>query len=331
MSDLPPADWYIDPEDDRQYRYWDGESWTEHRAPRRLDNKPRPTGKLIGDSVSMIRRRWRVYAVVIAVGAVVAAAVTELGYRAWISAVDTTLGGELDEIINRVTSPGFDPTAQESQDYFSSISFDPSIGTLGWVVLGLLLVVTASALGTAAVARAAVVDLRGRTPDPGDALRGGLGRLGRVVGVWLQILAAIVALGMVVVVAAFVSLLLAFPLGLAALALIVAAFPVMSMAVVTAAVGPKTPSLRYAYSLVKGTYWPAFGRLLVMALLAGAFGLAIGMAILAISPGNALDPIRGSLIANLVSYALNAAIGLVATIPSVLIYRDLGGDTPTDP
>lgn len=330
MSDLPPADWYNDPEDDRRYRYWDGESWTEHRAPRHLDNKPRPTGELIRDTASMIRRHWRVYAVVIAVGAVVAAAVTELGYRAWISAVDTTLGGELDEIINRVTSPGFDPATQESRDYFSSISFDPSIGALGWVVLGLLLAATASAFGTASMARAAVTDLRGRTPDPGDALRGGLGRLGRVVGVWLQILAAIVAMGAVVVVAAFVSPLLAFPLGLAALVLIVAAIPVMSMAGVTAAVGPRTPSLRYAYSLVKGAYWPAFGRLLVMALLAGAFGLAVGMAVLAISPGNALDPIRGSLIANLVSYTLNAAIGLTATIPSVLVYRDLGGDTPTN-
>ncbi|MYI15810.1 MAG: DUF2510 domain-containing protein, partial [Acidimicrobiaceae bacterium] len=30
MSDLPPADWYTDPEDESQYRYWDGSSWTEH-------------------------------------------------------------------------------------------------------------------------------------------------------------------------------------------------------------------------------------------------------------------------------------------------------------
>lgn len=33
MSDLPPANWYPDPEDPSQQRYWDGTQWTEHRAP----------------------------------------------------------------------------------------------------------------------------------------------------------------------------------------------------------------------------------------------------------------------------------------------------------
>lgn len=30
---LPPADWYPDPDDASQLRYWDGELWTEHRHP----------------------------------------------------------------------------------------------------------------------------------------------------------------------------------------------------------------------------------------------------------------------------------------------------------
>ena len=33
-SELPPADWYPDPDDATQYRFWDGSSWTEHVAPR---------------------------------------------------------------------------------------------------------------------------------------------------------------------------------------------------------------------------------------------------------------------------------------------------------
>ena len=33
MSELPPANWYPDPEDPGQQRYWDGAQWTEHRAP----------------------------------------------------------------------------------------------------------------------------------------------------------------------------------------------------------------------------------------------------------------------------------------------------------
>ncbi len=33
MSDTPQAGWYPDPEDSTQQRYWDGQQWTDHRAP----------------------------------------------------------------------------------------------------------------------------------------------------------------------------------------------------------------------------------------------------------------------------------------------------------
>ena len=33
MSTTPPAGWYPDPEDAAQVRYWDGQQWTDHRAP----------------------------------------------------------------------------------------------------------------------------------------------------------------------------------------------------------------------------------------------------------------------------------------------------------
>ncbi len=29
----PPAGWYLDPEDERCQRWWDGTAWTEHRTP----------------------------------------------------------------------------------------------------------------------------------------------------------------------------------------------------------------------------------------------------------------------------------------------------------
>ena len=331
MSDLPPADWYPDPNDDRQYRYWDGESWTEHYAPRRIGNKPRPTGELINNSVAMLRRHWRVYVAVAAVSAVIAAIVAELGTRAWIDAIDRALGGELQEILNRVTSPDFDPTTQETEDYFSSISFDPGLGALGRAALGLLLMGAAPLLGIASVARAAVADLRGRTPTTSDALVGGLGRLGRLFGVVLQIWAAFAVVGIVVAVSAFLSILLTIPLGLAALVLGVASFPVLGLAGTTAAIGPKKPSLRYTFSLVKAAYWPAFGRLLVITLLAVVVVLAISMPFALISPRGELIPTGGWLIVSMVGDALVTAVALTATIPSVLVYRDLGGEIAPDP
>lgn len=34
MSELPPAGWHTDPDDPAQYRYWDGQTWTDDRSPR---------------------------------------------------------------------------------------------------------------------------------------------------------------------------------------------------------------------------------------------------------------------------------------------------------
>jgi hypothetical protein len=34
MSMHPPAGWFPDPQDQDQFRYWDGNGWTEHQAPR---------------------------------------------------------------------------------------------------------------------------------------------------------------------------------------------------------------------------------------------------------------------------------------------------------
>lgn len=44
MSDRPPAGWNTDPDDPSQYRYWDGDNWTEHRAPKDLEKPPPPGG-----------------------------------------------------------------------------------------------------------------------------------------------------------------------------------------------------------------------------------------------------------------------------------------------
>jgi hypothetical protein len=45
-----PADWYVNPEDPSQWRYWDGEAWTDHTAPRVKDEVPSPSGGSEPDS-----------------------------------------------------------------------------------------------------------------------------------------------------------------------------------------------------------------------------------------------------------------------------------------
>ena len=50
MSELPPADWYPDPEDPGQQRYWDGGQWTEHRAPAAASSQPAEPAAPYGSS-----------------------------------------------------------------------------------------------------------------------------------------------------------------------------------------------------------------------------------------------------------------------------------------
>ena len=40
----PPGNWYPDPHDASQLRYWDGQQWTEHRAPVQQAAQPSQTG-----------------------------------------------------------------------------------------------------------------------------------------------------------------------------------------------------------------------------------------------------------------------------------------------
>ena len=55
MSDLPPANWYPDPEVPGQQRYWDGTQWTEHRAAM---GPHQPTGAAPGTDVTAPQHAW---------------------------------------------------------------------------------------------------------------------------------------------------------------------------------------------------------------------------------------------------------------------------------
>ena len=58
-----PADWYPDPNDARQLRYWDGSAWTAHVAA--VPVPARPTGPTTPDGEPLAGWWWRVLAYVI--------------------------------------------------------------------------------------------------------------------------------------------------------------------------------------------------------------------------------------------------------------------------
>ena len=58
-----PADWYPDPNDDRQLRYWDGSAWTAHVAAAPVP--ARPTGPTTPDGEPLAGWWWRVLSYVI--------------------------------------------------------------------------------------------------------------------------------------------------------------------------------------------------------------------------------------------------------------------------
>lgn len=55
MSDLPPPNWYPDPEVAGQQRYWDGGRWTEHRAPM---GTSAPTAGAPGQDTTAPQPQW---------------------------------------------------------------------------------------------------------------------------------------------------------------------------------------------------------------------------------------------------------------------------------
>jgi hypothetical protein len=58
-----PADWYPDPNDARQLRYWDGSAWTAHVAAALVPALP--TGPTTPDGEPLAGWWWRVLAYVI--------------------------------------------------------------------------------------------------------------------------------------------------------------------------------------------------------------------------------------------------------------------------
>jgi hypothetical protein len=328
VSDLPPPDWYTDPEDESRYRYWDGSTWTEHRAPRHsqpdgeTESGPgqlRRPGRLLADTFSMTRRRWRNC---VAAGLVYLAAQVAMVVLLLIAG-DDILMGELGELWDRVTDPNFDPEAPEQTAYFESLEVDLSLVNFVPIVLGIGAVWVASNVLQAAVTRVALSDLRGRTLTASDALRQALRRVPRLMGLQLQVTAIFLIAVAAVIVGGVLAPVLLIPLIPTFIVAAVYFTVVMSLAYAYASVGPTTPSLAYGARLVRGRFWGTLGRVLLIFAVLTAITLAVGL-VFTLAGSSALT---FQLVSQLVQTVAGTAITVAGMIAVAIIYHDLEGES----
>ena len=326
---MPPADWYTDPDDESQYRYWDGSAWTEHRAPRHTDPAEDPGAapggmrgplRLIADMFSLTGRRWRGCAAVALIYIVseVAAVVLVI-----VSANDILMG-EHGEIWDRVSEPGVDLTEPEHEAYFQSLEFDLSPINFVPLLVGLLALWVASNVICAAVTQIALSDLRDRALTTSDALRQALRRVPRLMGLDLQIMAIFLGAVIATVFAGIGAPPLLIPLIPAFIVGAVYAFVVTPMAYAVASAGPRTWSLPYGARLVRGRFWKTLGRLLLIFLVLIAVSLPVGLVFTAAgaSAGPAFE-----LVSQLVQTVVGAGLAVLGLVAAAILYHDLGGES----
>ncbi|MXW61321.1 MAG: DUF2510 domain-containing protein [Acidimicrobiaceae bacterium] len=322
VPDLPPPNWYTDPDDESQYRYWDGSVWTDHRAPRLAEeagSRLRPAGDVLRGSFSLMRRQRSGSAVAI-VAWVLSYAVVVLSF---LFSADDILMGELGEIWSRVSEPGFDATTADNEAYFESLEFNFTVQNLAVLVVGLLISWIAGLFASATVSILAVSDLRGLRLRMSEVLRRALTKVPRLVGVNFQVLMiGLVALAVIVVpsLVAPALLLLLIPFFIAFFFL---SMTVVSLAYIFAAVGPAGSSLRYAFRLVRGRFWGVLGRMLLVLLVAMAVsfvtGMVVGLATAALGAFWWVSQVANSLV--------SFFFAVLITIATAIIYHDLGGES----
>ena len=328
VSDLPPPDWYTDPEDESQYRYWDGATWTEHRAPRhgRPDGETesgpgqlRRPGRLLADTFAISGRRWRscaTAALIYLAGQVAMVVLLIIG-------ANDLLRGELGEIWDRVSDPDFDPQAPEQTAYFESLSLDLSPVNFLPILLGVLAVWVASNVLQAAVTLVALGDLRDRTLTASDALRHALRRVPRLLGLDLQVGAIFLVAVIAVVIGGVLTPLLLIPLIPAFIVGAVYFLVMTPLAYAFASVGPAAPSLRYGIRLMRGRFWGTLGRMLIVFVVLMAATMAVGL-VFTLAGSSTLT---FQLVSQLVQTVVGTAITVVGLVAIAIIYHDLGGES----
>ncbi len=364
-TSLPPAAWHTDPEDETQYRYWDGTAWTEHRAPRYAkasatapdfgtmpsNSVPPSTADSANDSTFSAQVTSAPVAPVgnkqlrgigellgyafqtlgakwssLLVGALVAL----VGWAAFFVGAVWTLSllfkGEFGEVVDRATEPGFDAEDPVHEAYFDSLEFDFSFEVWVPVVLGLLVSWAAVSFSHNLAAHIALSRLREASTGFGNACARALRRVPRHMGMGVQ-----VALLYVVMLFAFSMIGALLPLSLIVtipvfLLSLLAGPSILSMGWLVASIGPKGWSLKRGFQLNRRRFWKIFGRFWLAMIIVVAAGGVIGVAIGIFTANVPVLWIPGQIAGTLI----NALLGFVPTIALVAIYFDAADDTEAE-
>ncbi|MYH43028.1 MAG: DUF2510 domain-containing protein [Acidimicrobiaceae bacterium] len=343
MTDLPPADWYTDPEDSSQYRYWDGSRWTDHRSPRygtpdgeagasgdRAAPRHRSIRSLLGGTWRLMTQNLRPLLVIYAVVGVVYLAGEESVRRGFDDVFGDTLGALVDEVAS------VDPETDDEEldallesrwndvtDRLESLGSSTLAAGILLMAAGAVVVIAINIVQFVAFGQVAVARLGQRQMGATGALRASLKRLLRIVGVGLMLLAMLFAALMVASLLAGLlspaSGALAVVLG-AATGLVVmgVAAPLALLTLMTAAVGPAEPSMRYARGLLRGAFWATFGRMVLI------FVLSFAATVPALAAAELLGLLNG-VVARVALVGLGMFPEMLGVIAFFTIYHDLGG------
>ena len=338
VVDLPPADWYPDPEDPDQFRYWDGSQWTEHRAPRHSGasvassrSRHRSIGDLLANSCRIATQNWRPLLVICAVVAVVFLAGEEAVTRGYDDVFGDTLddleletGNDSEEAITVLEARWSDLTDRIAGFDTSTLAAGVLLMVVGGVAVVAINIVEFAAFGQFTMAR-----LDSRPMGAARALRTGLGRLLRIIAVGLTLLLMWGTAMMTVSIVAGLLIVASGVLGAglsvavlvtALLVLVVGGLPLALLAVVTAAVGPATPSMRYARGLLRGTYRATLGRVVLLLV------LLIVATVPAVVAGE-VAALFSDRLAGVVLVVLSVFPEALFSIALFTVYHDLGGET----